>query len=116
MFIYFYLNFGSNNLVIANNVLLDNTKTKYEVLINLYEPLPTRFRLKDNLWIVTQTADSLAFNIQFRPEVVTPKIVNPTLKSPNFDLPIKNRTNNSTNYINYEQLLNTNVASSYKFK
>ena len=109
----FYLNFGSNNLIIANNVLLDNTKTKYEILINLYEPLPTRFRLKDVLWVFTQTADSLAFNIQFQPEVITPIITNPTLKGPNFDLPVKNRTNNSTNYINYEQLLNTNLVSSY---
>jgi hypothetical protein len=109
----FYLNFGSNSLIIANNILLDNTKTKYELLINLYEPLPTRFRLKDVLWVVTQTADPLAFNIQFQPEVIVPIITNPTLKSPNFDLPIKNRTNNSTNYINYEQLLNTSLVSSY---
>jgi hypothetical protein len=109
----FYLNFGSNNLIIANNILLDNTKTKYEILINLYEPLPTRFRLKDVLWIVTQTADPLAFNISFQPEVVVPIITNPTLKSPNFDLSIKNRTNNSTNYINYEQLLTTGLVSSY---
>jgi hypothetical protein len=28
----FYLNFGSNNLIIANNILLDNTKPKYEVI------------------------------------------------------------------------------------
>jgi len=109
----FYLNFGSNNLVIANNILVDTTKPKYEILINLYEPLPTQFRLKDTLWIVTQTADPLAFNIQFQPEVIVPRITNPTLKSPNFDLPIKNRTNNSTSYINYEQLLNTSLVSSY---
>jgi len=109
----FYLNFGSNSLIIANNILLDNTKTKYEILINLYEPLPTRFILKDVLWIVTQTADPLAFNIQFQPEVIVPIITNPTLKSPNFDLPIKNRTNNSTNYTSYEQLLTTNNITSY---
>ena len=109
----FYLNFGSNSLVIANNILVDTTKPKYDVLINLYEPLPPQFRLKDVLWIVVKTADSLAFNIQFQPEIVIPIITNPTLKSPNFDLPIKNRTNNSTNYINYEQLLNTGIVSSY---
>jgi len=109
----FYLNFGSNNLVIANNILVDTTKLKYEILINLYEPLPTQFRLKDTLWIVTQTADSLAFNIQFQPEVIVPIVTKPTLKSPNFDLPVKNRTNNSTNYTNYEQLLNTSLVSSY---
>jgi hypothetical protein len=109
----FYLNFGSNSLVIANNILVDTTKPKYDVLINLYEPLPPQFRLKDVLWIVVKTADSLAFNIQFQPEIVIPIITNPTLKSPNFDLPVKNRTNNSTNYINYEQLLNTGIVSSY---
>jgi hypothetical protein len=109
----FYLNFGSNSLIIANNILLDNTKTKYEILINLYEPLPTRFKLKDVLWVVTQTADPLAFNISFQPEVVVPIITNPSLRSPNFDLSIKNRTNNSTNYTSYEQLLNTSLVSSY---
>jgi len=109
----FYLNFGSNNLVIANNILVDTTKPKYEILINLYEPLSAQFRLKDSLWIVTQNADPLAFNVQFQPEVVVPKIIRPTLKSPNFDLPIKNRTNNSTIYTNYEQLLNVNLVSSY---
>ena len=109
----FYLNFGGNNLVIANNILLDNTKVKYEILINLYEPLPPQFRLKDVLWVVTQTANPLAFNIQYPPELVIPKIVTPTLKSPNFDLPIKNRTNNSTNYTSYEQLLTTNNVTSY---
>jgi len=109
----FYLNFGSNNLVIANNILVDNSKPKYELLINLYEPLPTQFRPKDTLWIVTKTADSIAFNIRFELEVIIPTIISPTLKGPNFDLPIKNRTNNSTNYINYEQLLTTGLVSSY---
>jgi len=109
----FYLNFGSNNLIIANNILLDNTKVKYEILINLYEPLPPQFKLKEVLWIVTQVANPLAFNIQFPPELIIPKIVTPTLKSPNFDLPVKNRTNNSTNYINYEQLLTTDNITSY---
>jgi hypothetical protein len=109
----FYLNFGGNNLVIANNILLDNTKTTYDILINLYEPLPSRYKLKDVLWIVTQTADPLAFNIQFQPEVITPQITALSLKSPNFDLSIKDKTNNSTDYINYEQLLTTNLVSSY---
>jgi len=109
----FYLNFGGNNLVIANNILVDNTKPTYEILVNLYEPLPTQLRLKDTLWIVTKTADSLAFNVKFQPDVITPRITTPTIKGPNFDLPVKNRTNNSTNYINYEQLLNTSLVSSY---
>jgi len=108
----FYLNFGSNNLIIANNILLDTTNPQYEVLINLYEPLPLQYQLKDTLWVVTQVADPLAFNIQFQPEVIIPQIINPTIKGPNFNLPIKDRVNNSSNYINYEELLNTGLASS----
>ena len=108
----FYLNFGSNSLIIANNILLDNTKPNFELLINLYEVLPSQFRLKDTLWIVTQVADGLAFNIQFQPEVIIPVIVNPTLKGPNFDLPLKDKINNSSNYVNYEELLTTGLATS----
>ena len=108
----FYLNFGSNQLIIANNILIDNTKPQYEILINLYEPLPSQFRLKDTLWIVTQVADPLAFNVQFQPEVIIPQITNPTIKGPNFDLPLKDRINNSSNYLNYEELLTTGLASS----
>ena len=33
----FYLNFGSNQLIIANNILIDSTKSQYEILINLYD-------------------------------------------------------------------------------
>ena len=109
----FYLNFGNNNLLIANNILVDNSKPQYEILINLYEPLPTQYNLKDTLWIVTQVADPLAFNIQFQPDVIIPVITNPTLKGPNLDLTLKDKINNSSNYINYEQLLTTGLASSY---
>ena len=108
----FYLNFGNNSLIIANNILIDNTKSNFELLINLYEALPNQFALKDTLWVVTQVADALAFNIQFQPEVIIPQIANPTIKGPNFDLSLKDRINNSSNYINYEQLLTTGLASS----
>jgi hypothetical protein len=110
----FYLNFGNNQLIIANNILVDNTKPQYEILINLYEALPNQFRIKDTLWVVTQVADPLAFNIQFQPEVIIPQIINPTIKGPNFDLPLKDRINNSSNYVNYEELLNTGLVSSYQ--
>ena len=44
----FYLNFGDNQLVIANNILLDNTNPDDPtILIKLYEPLPSQFSLKN---------------------------------------------------------------------
>jgi hypothetical protein len=109
----FYLNFGGNNLIIANNILVDNTKTQYEILINLYEPLPSQYSLKETLWVVTQVANPLAFNVQFEPEVIVPIVTNPTLKGPNTDLSVKDRINNSSDYINFEELLSTSLITSY---
>ncbi len=43
----FYLNFGNNRLYIANNIALNNTTNQYELLINLYEPLPFDVLLLD---------------------------------------------------------------------
>jgi len=110
----FYLNFGSNNLVIANNLLIDNSKEKYDLLVNLYEPLPQKFKLREPLWIVTQPADPLAFNVKFQPKVVVPKVFVPTLKNANFNIPIKDRTNNSTRYLNYGQLITSNTITPYQ--
>ena len=43
----FYLDFGSNQLVIANNILLDTSSINNPtVLVKLYEPLPEQFTCK----------------------------------------------------------------------
>ena len=52
-FVDFYLNFGNNNLIIANNIKLDNETTNNPtIVVKLYEPLPNNFSLKDQLWVV----------------------------------------------------------------
>ena len=113
----FYLNFGNNKLVIANNILYNGSTSgeefDYDFLINLYEPLPSEFNVKDTLWVVTQVADPLTFNIYFEPTVFSPQVVSSNIKGPNVDLPIKDRINNSTNYLNYEELLTTGLSTSY---
>lgn len=54
----FYLNFGFNNLVIANNIQLDSSNpTNPTVLIKLYEPLPDSFQLNDITWVVENQTD-----------------------------------------------------------
>jgi len=98
----FYLNFGNNNLIIANNILLDGST----VLIKLYEPLPNEIVLKTELWVVEKTAEPLAYSI----ELIT--IFNNSsnsviLQGPNFNIPIKDTINNSTDYYTLNQLQNT---------
>jgi hypothetical protein len=105
----FYLNFGENNLIIANNIAVNNET--FDVLINLYEALPLNINVKDTLWIVTQIANELTFNITFTPEVIIPTITTFPLSSPNFNLDVKDQTNNSTGYVTYESLITSSLLS-----
>jgi hypothetical protein len=105
----FYLNFGENNLVIANNIAVNNET--FDVLINLYEALPLNINTKDTLWIVIQIANELTFNITFTPEVIIPTITTFPLNSPNFNLDVKDQTNNSTGYVTYESLITSSLLS-----
>jgi hypothetical protein len=107
----FYLNFGNNVLVVANNI--DYNPATKDILINLYEPLPNDIYVKASLWIVTKIADTLAFNVVSTPDVVQVPMTLSNIKGPNFNLPTKDKINNSTDYINSTQLLNTTLSSSY---
>lgn len=100
----FYLNFGSNLLIIANNVLLDiSNPNDPTVLIKLYEPLPVEFSLKNECWVVEKVAESLAYNvnsfISFNLEDENIK-----LKGPNFNISLKDQINNTTPYSSYTSL------------
>jgi hypothetical protein len=105
----FYLNFGNRNLSVANNIAINNETL--DVLVNLYEALPLNIQVKNTLWIVTQVADELAFNIEFTPDVIVPTITTFPLNGPNFNLPVKDQTNNSTGFVNYESLITSSLLS-----
>ena len=111
-YIDFYLNFGSNILVIANNILLDNSDpSNPTILIKLYEPLPLDISLKTPCWVVQQIADPIAYNISIN-AVFTPIGDDFYLKGPNFNLAIQNQINNSTDYTNYQTLSSTTSSLS----
>jgi hypothetical protein len=107
----FYLNFGENQLVIANNILLDNSDPNDPtVLIKLYEPLPINFTLKDECWIITQVAEAIAYNININ-EIFEPVSDFTYLKGPNLNLNVKDQINNSTSYTNYSTLSSSSYAT-----
>lgn len=101
----FYLNFGSNQLVIANNVLLDDSNpTNPTVLIKLYEPLPDIFDTKSELWTVETIANPLAYQASI--SLIFDNLDNNIqLRGPNLNIPVKDRVNNSTEFINYNALV-----------
>jgi hypothetical protein len=111
-FLDFYLNFGENQLVIANNIQLDNQDpTNPTVLIKLYEALPAQFNLNSTLWVVTQLEESIAYQATFPPEPIA-FIDTIPLSGPNFNLDLKDQINNSTITLDYTSLTTTALTSS----
>ena len=110
-FVDFYLNFGNNNLAIANNVMLVDADTdNATVLIKLYEPLPDVVQLKDTLWVVTAIEEPRAYNVVFEEE---PIVFDDTVraKGPNFNIDINDKIGNSTLETTLQDLLNTPQTS-----
>jgi hypothetical protein len=106
----FYLNFGDNILLVANNIQVNPTTN--DILVNLYNPLPSNLTTNSNFWVVTKIADSLAFNVIFTQEVSPPAVLTFDLKGPNFNLDAKDRTNNTSNYTNYSTIIQGQSTSS----
>ena len=104
-FVDFYLNFGGNNLVIANNIKLEDEDTSNpSILIKLYEPLPNGVELKRQLWIVTTLNESEAFEVNTPKQPIT---VQDSFKisGPNFNIPIKSEVNNSSQNLSYSDII-----------
>tara|TARA_Y100000385_G_scaffold272168_1_gene312782 strand:- start:1125 stop:7223 length:6099 start_codon:yes stop_codon:yes gene_type:complete len=111
-FVDFYLNFGDNDLIIANNIQLEDATTNDPtILVKLYEPLPPQFELRDQLWIVTTLNEPEAFNVNFPPQPI--EFIDFTnLAGPNFNIPIKDQVNNSTQNLSYTDLVSGAPTSS----
>jgi hypothetical protein len=109
----FYLNFGNNKLVIANNIALDNTNpSDPTVLIKLYEPLSEEFTFNTQCWVVEQIAESQAYQIELTTIFSIDGQLN-YIGGPNFNLNIQDQINNSTPYQNLNTLKsNTSLLGS----
>jgi hypothetical protein len=111
-FLDFYLNFGENQLAIANNIQLDNQNSSNPtILIKLYEALSEEFDINSTLWIVTLLEEPIAYRVIFEdtPIIITDTI---SLSGPNFNLDLKDQTNNSTISLDYSTLISTSLTSS----
>ena len=105
----FYLNFGSNQLYIANNIRLDGES----VLIKLYEPLPLNISEKTSLWVVEKISNGLAYRVEFPTQVIAlPNGIQ--LQGPNINLPLKGELNNSTENVDLSSFTSPNSQSEYQ--
>jgi hypothetical protein len=111
----FYLDFGQNQLIIANNILLDNsTPDDPTILIKLYEALPQQFGLKDECWVNIKVTETLAYEATYEEIFEFKENIIP-LRGPNTNLDINNQINNSTDYQS-QSSLKTSTSSSYQYQ
>jgi len=104
----FYLNFGDNNYFIGVNALLESSSS---ILIKLYEPLSPQFDVDSTLYIITKTAESVAYNIQFNNTI---DIIDATIpiKGPNYNLDIKNLGGTTTDYLTKNSIISSPITTS----
>jgi len=109
----FYLNFGNNQHIIAVNVAYTEDEDGAYLLIKLYEPLPSDFDVKDQLWIVEKIAESSAYNIDIQVEAANITEQN-LLRGPNYNININQQVGQTTPYYSYSGLFTTSVSSSFQ--
>ena len=111
-FVDFYLNFGENQTIIANNFQLDTEENlDPTVLIKLYEPLPSNFNLKDELWIVEELSSPQAYQLNF-PFIPIIEEDFTYIAGPNYSLNITQETSKGSELFSFDTLLKSDVTSS----
>jgi len=109
----FYLNFGDNNLILAINAAYVNDDQGSYILVKLYEPLPTDFDIKSQLWIVDKLSEPVSFAVSISIEAeqidTTEK-----LRGPNFKIEVAEKIGQSTPYYSYNNLFSAQVSSSVR--
>ena len=112
----FYVSFGNNRNFIGVNTQLEKPVTgssnPMSILIKLYKPLPNEFKVDEEIQIISKVGETQAFEVQFKSnlEFIDNLL---SLKGPNYNIDLKDRVNNSTNFKSLEDLINTNSSQSY---
>ena len=111
-FVDFFLNFGENQTIIANNIRLETEQgIDPTVLIKLYEPLPNNFSLKDELWVVEELSLPQAYELDF-PFVPIIEDDFTFISGPNYNLNIIQETSTGGEAFSFNTLLQSDVTSS----
>lgn len=107
--VYFYLNFGGNELVTAVNLVIDNGS----IVVKLYQPLPAQYQVKNTFFLTEKVAEPMNYQVTIPDTVIDDLDPVFTLKGPNLNLDIKNQIGVTSNYSNAGNLLATTLTSSY---
>ena len=111
-FVDFYLNFGENQTVIANNLKLETEEgLEPTILVKLYEPLPSNFNIKNELWVVEELSSPQAYEVKF-PFIPIIEDDFTFIAGPNYSLNIAQQTGTPSEEFSYSTLINSDITSS----
>ena len=125
-----YVSFGNNDYHIGVNMKYDdsvsnsstqetgnvksgNAVGQSSILIKLYDPLPNKFNLLDELYVCTKTAETQAYLVNFVNDFsqnVVDNIIN--LRGPNSNLKINEFVNGASDFQSKDSLLSTKSTGS----
>ena len=108
----FRLNFKNNDLLIVINIATVQVGSDTMIAIKLYEPLPIQYTLKSTLNIVEIVSNSVSYDISI--QVTETETIQPSLRTPNFDIEVEEESVISSGYFSYDELLsfpNSNTAN-----
>ena len=125
-----YISFGNNDYHIGVNMKYDDTLIspkgekvsrvkannavgQSSILIKLYDALPTKFNLLDELYVCTKTAETQAYLVNYLNDFVGNNVDNIiSLRGPNSNLKINEFVNGSTTFQSKKELLGTKSSGS----
>jgi hypothetical protein len=107
----YYLDFGSDDILLGVNITSDNST----ILVKLYEPLPDNLQVNSTLNLVEKKAEPAAYNISF-PEEEIPTPGPSYIKGPNFGIKASQQTNTSTEYQTHGSLFNGSTSLTNQLK
>lgn len=106
-----YLYKGSNLFIPFVNIKVENYEQGLAVVVKLYEPLSSSYKVKDTFSLVEKIADSTEFTVRYTPVVQPPTV--PVLRGPNFDLEVDNNLSQPSQYLSYNELFSYPVTNTY---
>ena len=96
----YYLDFGSDSILLGTNIAYDNGT----IAVKLYQPLPDNLDINSAFNFVRKVAEPVAYSVEFPMEEIF-TVETKTLRGPNYNLNIGKEVNNSTDYQNLSSIL-----------
>jgi hypothetical protein len=109
-FIEYYIDFGNNKLYPASSLAIErDINNNTSILVKLFDPLPTEFQLNFPLNLVEKVIDTQGFEASLTTDIIPTQL--PSLRQANFSIDVDDKRIGSSEYFNYNQIVNNSGSN-----